>query len=285
MQQFNPYHFYTLGSTLHPLAELTGPKKVNDVFFIMYEAKRWLVSVYLGHLLPLHISKSAADSLYRALANVIPDDIGSLEFDAEVNQVHIFQVAEAAKSFEIVFAAELQSANTYLVQQKGIYNTSDLVERAETALDSSLTVISEDARKDFGQAGRCLAFDLPTAAAFHLTRSIESVLRKYHALGCPDSPNAGKRPEMATCINELRKRNESGKLLDILDHFRDLHRNTTMHPEAFLESSEALRLFDIAKSALNAMADRIKQLPGIEEGPKAIEPFRPESSFGTTAGL
>jgi hypothetical protein len=98
-------------------------------------------------------------------------------------------------------------------------------------------------------------------------------------LVCNTSPNAGKRPEMATCINELRKANEQPKLLDILDHFRYLHRNTTMHPEVFLESPEALRLFDVAKSALNAMADRIKQLPGTEEIPKAIQAVQPHPAL------
>lgn len=45
--------------------------------------------------------------------------------------------------------------------------------------------------------------------------------------------------------------------MDILDHIRDLHRNTLMHPQAFLQMTEALRLFDIAKSAISAMAERM----------------------------
>jgi hypothetical protein len=139
--------------------------------------------------------------------------------------------------------------------------------------------LGEEAKKDFNQAGRCLAFDLPTAAAFHLTRSIETVLRRYHALACSTSTNAGKRPDMATCLNQLRASGEDPKLLDILDHFRDLHRNTTMHPEVFLENPEALRLFDVAKSGLNAMADRIKQFRGTEAAPKAIEAPPPDPAL------
>jgi hypothetical protein len=62
--------------------------------------------------------------------------------------------------------------------QKGIYNTADLIARAELALGDSLAVIDDGTQKDFSQPGPCLAFDLPTAAAFHFTRAVESVLRK-----------------------------------------------------------------------------------------------------------
>lgn len=90
-------------------------------------------------------------------------------------------------------------------------------------------------------------------------RSTEAVLRKYHGLAMNLAPT-DESPEMAQCINELRKKKEDPKLLDILDHIRDLHRNTVMHPEAFLSMEEALRLFDISKSAINAMADKISAI-------------------------
>jgi hypothetical protein len=45
--------------------------------------------------------------------------------------------------------------------------------------------------------------------------------------------------------------------MDILDHVKDLHRNTLMHPDVFLTSQESLRLFDISKSAISAMSDRM----------------------------
>ncbi len=65
---------------------------------------------------------------------------------------------------------------------------------------------------------------------------------------------------MAQCINELRASGEDEKLMDILDHVRDLHRNALMHPEVFLEMPEALRLFDISKSAISAVAERVCEL-------------------------
>src|SRR5206468_496698 len=121
------------------------------------------------------------------------------------------------------------------------------------------TALGDDAKKDFREAGKCLAFELPTAAGYHTMRATEAVLREYWLL--VRKPISGTRPpDMAPCINELRADGENPKLMDILDHIRDLHRNTLMHPEAFLTMKEALRLFDIAKSAISAMGDRIGEL-------------------------
>lgn len=66
-----------------------------------------------------------------------------------------------------------------------------------------------------------------------------------------------KLPTLHCASMKLRAAGEDPKLIDILDHIRDLHRNTLMHPEAFLKMTEALRLFDIAKSEISAMGDKI----------------------------
>jgi len=134
-----------------------------------------------------------------------------------------------------------------------------LIEKADLALEEDVRkIVSAESLEDFKQAGRCLAFDLPTAAGFHAMRATEDVLRKYHQLVV--KPNKPVH-EMAACINELRKAGADAKTLGILDQIRDLHRNTVMHPEAFLTSSEGIRLFDIAKSAISAMADQIAAVP------------------------
>jgi hypothetical protein len=48
-----------------------------------------------------------------------------------------------------------------------------------------------------------------------------------------------------------------------------LHRNPTMHPEVFYDIKEALALFDIAKSAIVAMAAEIAKLQAIIEDEEA----------------
>jgi hypothetical protein len=265
MDQFNVYDFYLMATQIHPLSELQYGVKVKDVVYKINTAKGWLSWLIQGKPIPLVFCKPSANEVWGALEAVIPsgeDKWKALDLEAEVEPYQVYRINSAITKFETVISAELQSLSTYYVSQQGIYNTTDLIDRAELALGNPKNTeqtIGEAAKKDFNQAGRCLAFELPTASAFHCTRSVEATLRKYHRL-VKNLPDNEKSPDMAVCINELRSAGEDTKVMDVLDHIRDLHRNTVMHPEAFLSLSEALRLFDISKSAINAMADRIGEL-------------------------
>jgi hypothetical protein len=260
MQRINPHQFYQMGSALHPLSALTQESKVLDIAWDLYSARYWLRWLLSGSVVTLVVSKNATEALFMAINAIIPKDyseFSSIDPERKLEWGEWYGITNGLKEFEPVFAAELPTFATYNVSQKGIYSTSDLIERSEMAIDESArSVISPELISDFNQAGRCLAFSLPTAAGFHTMRSVEGVLRIYWRLVMNRPPNA-KAPMMSNCIEQLRKNDEDPRLMDILDHIRDLHRNTTMHPEIFLDMKEALRLFDIAKSAISAMGDRI----------------------------
>jgi hypothetical protein len=196
------------------------------------------------------------------LSGIVPkntNDFSAIDPERKLTWFEAYKIKTSLSEFETVFAAELPTFDTYIVSKKGIYSTADLVERADMAFDEGArTHLSAEVLSDFRQAGRCLAFELATGAGFHTMRAVEAVVRSYWRLVL--EPERIKPPEMAVCINELRAAKESERLMDILDHIRDLHRNTIMHPEVFLEMKDALRLFDVAKSAISAMADRIGEL-------------------------
>lgn len=259
MQRVNQHEFYEFGAVLHPLKEMQQSAKISEAMWPCHRAKMWLQYFLENRVVPLVVCRPSGLRLITAIGGIIPQDFPSTmpsDIDKEV-EYHALFIADRAKEFETVLAAELQALDTYFISQKGIYSTPDLIDRADMALDGSVrAIISAEASGDFRQAGRCLAFDLPTAAGFHAMRATENVLRQYHrAVVKPASVTI--TPDMATCINELRKAGADAKTLAILDQIRDLHRNTIMHPEAFLTPSEGLRLFDIAKSAISAMADQV----------------------------
>src|SRR5437899_12843695 len=121
--------------------------------------------------------------------------------------------------------------------------------------DEVLQTIADSIKKDFREAGRCLAFELATACGFHAMRAAEGVLRQWHQLICKPT---GRSPEWAQCVNELRSCGANGNALGVLDQIRAIHRNPLMHPEDFLSMGEAKTLFGIAISAITAMAPEIK---------------------------
>ena len=277
MKRINQFQFYQLGMNLHPLARVVTGTLLQNVAWDIFSAKSWLFSLLNGQFgFFLHVSKKPAETLLMALNSVLPDvppgspaPFGAIQPGTKIESWQSSWITSCLREFETVFSAELPTIATYIVSKKGIYDTADLTEHADQAIDATVRgVISEDAKTDFLQAGKCLAFELPTASGFHTMRAVEAILRQYWTLVI--KPAAGtKLPEMAQCINDLRAKGEDPKLMDILDHVRDLHRNPQMHPEAFLTTGEALRLFDIAKSAISAMGDKII---GHEKAQAALAP-------------
>lgn len=263
MKRVNQYHFYKMGSVLHPLSEITESAQVSHIAYDLYFARNWINWLLDDSFVSLVVSRAAAVSLNSAINRVIPEnlsDISSIDSEKKLSYSEWWGITNALKEFETVFAAELPTFDVYLVSQKGIYSTADLIERAEKAIyESARTNLPKEAIVDFNQAGRCLAFRLPTAAGFHIMRAVEEVLRSYWKLVLNQEDNA-KPPVMAECIKQLRDKGEDSKILDIIDHIRDLYRNPIMHPEIFLEMKEALGQFDIAKSAISAMGERINEL-------------------------
>ncbi len=268
MDRLNVFGFYTLGMHLHPLSEITGGegKTVGDIYLQAIFASRAIRDLLDNHALDLRASKEAAVRLAALLAEVAPANVTQPEREEylgrELDATTASRIVSAVKEFETLLANELPRLDVYSVRQKLIYSTPDLIERAERALESEARdILPKDALSELNQAGRCLAFELPTAAAFHTMRSVEGVLRLYHSL-VVKLPAGARTPELGQCITELRSHGQDARVLDILEHIRSLHLNNSVSPEVFVTMKEALRLFDIAKSAIGAMADKITQMAG-----------------------
>jgi hypothetical protein len=263
MKRVNQYQFYQLGSIVHPLTTVEQGSALPQSVWKFNNARAWLEFMLDHQVYRFIVCRGAAEELVAAIDAVLPrksSEFSAIDPERKLTFVEAYNISNGASEFETVFAAELQTLDTYVVSKKGIYSTADLVERADMAFDEDArSHLSAEVLSDFKQAGRCLAFELATGAGFHTMRAVEAVLRHYWRLVLQPVANA-KVPEMFNCISELRKAGESEKLMNILDDIRDLHRNTIMHPEAFLDMKDALRLFDVAKSAISAMADRIGEI-------------------------
>lgn len=204
-------------------------------------------------VIPLEISGDAASHLRRALnvvaAKVWPDP------EQEVSEWEMRNISTKLGELETALSLELQRHQTYIVSQVGGYSMPLLIAKAEVnILEDALAIIGDQARKDFREAGRCLAFEVPTASGFHAMRATEHVLRQYYTLFMKKPAD---RIDWIVCTQELQKAGANAKVIQVLDQIRDLHRNPLMHPQEFLSMKEAIGLFDIAKSAIASLAEEI----------------------------
>jgi hypothetical protein len=257
MQRLNGYLFYQLGYYLKPLETIEEGKKLMDVSSKIYFAKVWLDWFLADRVVPIAFSKETGYNLSRALGKLVPGQLVEIptdKLDYELSWQDAYAITNSLKEFQIVWQTELGKMDTYFISQKGIYSTSDLIERADNVLPAEIaTKLPESIRGDLRQAGRCLAFDLATAAGFHVMRALEGVLRDFY---CPafvgEKPKARNWNRYIQCLEDT---NADRKILAILDQIRSLHRNPTIHPQEVLTINEAMTLFGIAQSAIVAMVE------------------------------
>lgn len=148
---------------------------------------------------------------------------------------------------------DLAEVPFFYVSPKGIYSTMGLLESAPDMFPKKVLDRIPEVVNDWREAGRCLALELPTAAAFHIFRVVEAVSRKY-AIAFK-----GKPLDMRTEIGlgghakVLRRTTAAEKVITYLDQFRKLHRNPPSHETGLLTQDEALTTFTVAQGLIQAM--------------------------------
>lgn len=250
VEQINTLGIYLLGKWMDStFLHARRPMKEN---IGGWQAGRAILAIFIeGDVKPkLNESAPAARRLLNEFDRALTDFAADEGFVLPDDRVQQFNAAWG--QFESAVQLDLSRQPIYYVTQKGIYATYDLVNGAQFAFaEQVFNAISEEARIDMNQAGRCLAFGIWSGCGFHALRATEKVLREYYE--AVTKRPAGKMT-MAPLIDKLREAGGDAKTLAVLDQLRDLHRNPMNHPEVFLDDAEAMELFNICLAAISACA-------------------------------
>jgi len=274
---FNPNVFYILGrdlqtislqaqqqerfSLIQPLARVTV--YLDAIFSKNNDAKR--------SLLPLKTSEFQAAKL-KAKVEMLLGDITNETANKPFAPSEITELNERIQEFQTVLAADLGKGATYVVHQLGLYAVDSLITSAHRVFENYEDRVPEPAKWDTDQAGRCLAFDLPTAAGFHIARATEAMLLKYLSAFGKKVEKESQR-NWGQYTNLLRETDATEKVIATIDQIRTLHRNPLLHPEQTLEMPEAMSLWAICCSAIQAMvADIERKQPTPDEKVIAMLP-------------
>jgi hypothetical protein len=191
----------------------------------------------------------------------------------EIQPFQLAQIKQSFDTYKIALLAELGALDSYFVTQKGSHETLSLLSFGENLFPIDMARKVPEAIFDARQAGKCLAFEVPTACGFHVFRVLESILRRYHAhvTGGAAPP---KVRNIGVYLNALKQAGHGDpKVLAALKQMTDLHRNPLIHPEAVLTTEEALAILGIVRSAAAAMLAVLPELPqttataGIQSAP------------------
>ncbi len=153
MQRVNVFPFYQLGWRLHPLIGIEEGHKVKEWQSRLYMAQSWLEYILEGQIIPLAVSKPAAQSLITAIKAIlereIPEQAGLYNLaslasltpppppspeERELTWLEAYNVRSGVQTFETVLGADLESLSTYFVSPKLGYDTRVLIENAGNLL-------------------------------------------------------------------------------------------------------------------------------------------------------
>jgi hypothetical protein len=274
----NEFQLYELAITIHPLTLLSNQAKYSGEWFDLYKARTALHTIFQQRA--LEVCLNAANELLTAIDVIVP-----LDFQEAIQKITppadregepilgylCHAIREGAAKFETVLSAELSNSDTYWIPPKGTHKTSSLLLSAREELPTSvLKIIPDEAAVELDEAGKCLLFDVPTAAGFHLFRATEAVIRQYYEFVVGTTP-AKKLRNWGAYIKWLKEKGADPKITGFLEHLKIQYRNPVFHPEVLLTPDDAQILFGVCISAIVMMANAMKATPPALPFPATLE--------------
>lgn len=167
------------------------------------------------------------------------------EVYAALNELRTTMEAEAGSTWLFSASSSRYPINALLV---------DISPLLGAGVYESLTPI---ARFDLQSAGSCLAFGFATAAAFHVLRAAEEVLRQLYMRTRTDVAEPVDRLTWGRILGLLQARPTKvlpELVLQHLDNIKNNFRNPTDHPEAIYTIDEAYDVFGLSCEVIGRMA-------------------------------
>lgn len=167
-------------------------------------------------------------------------------------------VRNQLSNIETVIFPESAIKKIYVLPNRR-FNSEYLLHSPQSLLkDGVFDKLDEVAKQDIASACRCILFGEATAAAFHILRATESVLKSYYFLHKKQKRLA--KPMWGPMLNELKAKTKNKPpetLLSSLDLIRTAYRNPTQHPEAIYEIDSAQDLFGVCLDAIGKMGSEL----------------------------
>lgn len=166
----------------------------------------------------------------------------------------------AQHDFERAFEREVRRLQVFTVTAKGTRDTVLLIEKPESDLPArAIPFLPPQFLYDLRQSARCLAFDIPTACAFHACRATESLMLAYYRLLTKHDWNF-KRRDWNIYVEQLAVEGAPKRMTTRLDEIRAMDRNTYTHPDENVSLDEAKVLYTLCVGVNYFIAEEMVKL-------------------------
>ncbi|HEV3393479.1 MAG TPA: hypothetical protein VG103_08235 [Chthoniobacterales bacterium] len=263
MKRINVSFVYSLASAIHPLVVLKKDTRWVDALAHFFFGKDRLNNLIESAPVVLKTCLPEAKELrdYIAELEEVSDRRVASNPTAALNVFEASRLRHLASQFETTLAADLRDLEIYFVSPVGIFSTTSLLSKPEDMFFDKVKDLPEDTLREIQEGGKCLAFALATASAFHFLRALESIIRKYYDVLSSGAPRP-TRGSMGVYLDKLLELPDVDKDLEsVLRQIKKLHRDPISHPEVTLTVPEAVSLLGLIQSAISRILDLIKPKP------------------------
>jgi hypothetical protein len=262
MKSTNLNIFVQLGSQLQYFIQVAHIGQEWDELFLFSTLAKECLGAFLEETAVY--GEALQDS--RASAQGLLDQMNVLfalpqhDWKRPITQAEYIALSNGKDEFEKNFEREHKNIDVFTVTPKGIYNTRLLMEHPERQFpDKSRAILPAQMVYDLKQAGRCLAFDIPTACAFHVCRGTEALMLAYYGL-LARHPWSFKKKDWKIYIEQLIVSHAPAKITNRLEEIRLLDRNAYIHPDMNVSLEEAQVLFGLCAGVNSYMAEEVVKL-------------------------
>jgi hypothetical protein len=204
----------------------------------------------------LSSSLRRGEALHTLLGKAVAPDQGTEVLAPDETE----KIAGALAAYKQALGDELAALDAFYVVPQGAFSMPVLIDAADRAAGPMHEQLPTQVREDLKAAGRCLAFDLPTAAGFHTARALEAhMLALRLAAGCA-ALTANNR-NWGQYINDIeQKSNVSASVITTLRGVKDNYRNPLVHPEFTMDAQDALLFWTTCIGLIGSMSKEIGRL-------------------------
>lgn len=189
------------------------------------------------------------------------DKLGSSDADSKLTHGEARELKTTMNDLRKTLFAEAKGNVAFIVTDKRIDVNKLLSDVPALFVPGTFESFPEIAKYDFIEAGKCIAFERPTAGAFHILRGTEAIIRHFY---CSIVKIRRVQPlnwgPMVRSLRERKSKPPPDVLLDDLDRIRENYRNPTQHPDLVYDIHEVQGLFpiciDVASRMVNHLRDR-----------------------------
>lgn len=182
MRSISIPYLFTATSTLERLRLLPQDgASIEEIAPVLAQARMQMVDLHnpeLLYALPLRSAFQSAEFLAEVLLKQTED----LTPGRKVSADEIGAIQRLYEQYRAALLGALSAMGMFLVTQKGPYEVRTLLIEGDKLYPEDLKDKVQEAIYDAQQAGKCLAYDVPTACGFHAFRVTESVVRRYWTL-------------------------------------------------------------------------------------------------------